>query len=153
MDGNLTLGLLNLHDAFLNASLMLKHVQLAPLDVNKPQEFHISDRGRFERTWVAYLYVLIEAWESAQMSPVREYIATVTSTRGVEDLIAQGRANGDIAKMFNVRSYMCHRDRREYWDQGRIGVLGQLECHLNIHNAFSKLLLTAMRGVNEKAKT
>jgi hypothetical protein len=53
-------GLLNLHDAFLNAALAGRANWKAPIDED-PENFHISDHGRFERMWVTFLYVLVEA--------------------------------------------------------------------------------------------
>jgi hypothetical protein len=144
---DLLLGLLNLHDAFLNASIQRAYMLKCPVETD-PKFFLISDRGRFERFWVAFLFVLVEAWCSAQMAPVRSWISQITSLETLETLIKKGKKDDQIAKMESARHYMCHRDRRKYWDDGRLSVLGNLDYHNQLHMAFSDVLLTALR--NEK---
>jgi hypothetical protein len=111
------------------------------------EKFHISDHGRFERMWVMFLYVLVEAWESEQMATVRAFIESVTSLGELNDLLRAGKADGSLIKMRNTRDYMCHRDRRKYWDAGRRAVYGQLEYHTKLQEAFSRLLLHAFRSI------
>jgi hypothetical protein len=45
------MGMANLHDAFVNCSLLKRSMESAPLyeDVDA---FHMSDRARFERLWL-----------------------------------------------------------------------------------------------------
>lgn len=138
------MGLANLHDAFLQASLVRAQMEQSPPSAN-PQEFLISDRGRFERLWVALLYVLVEAWGSRQMSQVRENIRAITSLAGLEQILNEGIVNGQISSMGEVRHYVCHRDKRKYWDVGRLSVIGNLAYHQRLHDAFSKVLMAAMR--------
>lgn len=113
----------NLHDVFLNASLMKKHMDKS--SVGKDAEIFLSsDRGRFERIWVAFLYVLIEAWESDNMKEVRDYVASKVSIDKLTRLIQEGKKDGSLNKMRNTRHYIAHRDKRKYWDTGRLSVLG-----------------------------
>lgn len=147
MTPELRLGLANLHDAFLNASLQRQLMQESPVEHGKdPTLWFASNRARLERSWVTFLYVLVESWRSAQMKEVRAHVASVISTAVLEDTLSQGDSSGDLDKMRATRDYMCHRDRRHYWDPGRLAVLGRLEFHDTLHMEFSKLLLAAMRS-------
>ena len=93
-----------------------------------------------------FLYVLVEAWQSARMAPVRAYVGTVIPTGELNQLLKLGETDGSLAKMRDARNYMCHRDRREYWDDGRLAVCGQLDYHVKLHTAFSQVLLAAMKS-------
>ena len=148
LDQDIFMGIGNLHDVFLNASLIKKHMDESPL--LKGEEFLVSDRGRLERIWVAFLYVLIEAWESSQMKRIRKYIASKVSLDELTTLIQERKEDGSIAKMREARHYMAHRDKREYWDIGRLSVLGQLTFHVKLHQAFSRVLLTAMQEITKQ---
>lgn len=139
-------GLLNLHDAFLNAALAEREKWKSPIEED-PEKFHISDHGRFERMWVTFLYVLVEAWESAQMAPVREHIESLTPLEELTSLLRAGKVNGSLRKMRRTRDYVYHRDCKKYWDDGRLAVCGQLEYHMRLHAAFSRILLAAMKSV------
>lgn len=81
--------LLNLHDAFLNASLQRDRIDNEPLDErhNKDLEILITDRFRFERTWLAFLFVLVECWRSEMMMEVREIITGLVTDSSIENLI------------------------------------------------------------------
>lgn len=142
-DVSVYMGLANLHDTFLNASLQFHAMSNSPLE-RDPDAFHISDRARFERSWTMFLYVLIESWRSQPMTPVREYVKTCADISRLEEVLRVGDENGAIRKMRNVRDYMCHRDRREYWDTGRTDVLLQLDFNSTLHSAFGEVLRTAM---------
>jgi hypothetical protein len=131
---------MNLHDVFLNASLSRSKMMHAPV-VLDPIEFLASDRGRFERMWVTFLFVLVEAWQSPHMSGGKDYIASVIPIKEVDGLIEQGRADGSLTQMRNVRDYMCHRDRREYWNAGRLNIAGQIGFHVALHQAFDRVFL------------
>ena len=48
--------------------------------------------------------------------------------------------------MRRTRDYMCHRDHKKYWDDGRLAVCGQLEYHMKLQAAFSRILLAAMKS-------
>jgi hypothetical protein len=87
--------LLNLHDAFLNAEIARREKWKSPVDQDM-EKFHISDHGRFERMWVMFLYVLVEAWESGQMATVRAFIESVTPVGELNDLLRAGKANGSL---------------------------------------------------------
>lgn len=144
MDSETRLGLLNLHDAFLNADLMERAKWAASIE-RDPNKFHVSDHGRFKRAWVTFLYVLVEAWRSDHMAKVRAYVASVASLDELTALLDAGQADGRLRKMYQTRSYMCHRDRRRYWDDGRLAVCGQLDYHVKVHAAFSRVLLGAIQ--------
>jgi hypothetical protein len=134
------MGLMNLHDAFLNASLQRREMLRAPI-VDDPAAFHFSDRGRFERAWAAFLYVLVESWRAKTMGAVRELVGSCTDVSKLETLLEEGDRIGAIERLQEVRHYMAHRDRREYWDKGRLGVLLQLDYNERLHMAFSEVLL------------
>jgi hypothetical protein len=144
---NVVQGLMNLHDAYLNASLQRTAMERAPLE-REPEVFHTSDRARYERTWAMFLYVLIEAWLSKSASEVRDFVRQVADTAPLDDLIAKAKEGGDLDAMFEGRSYMCHRDRREYWDAGRSAVFGRLELNQLIDREFGRILLTALRAID-----
>ena len=152
MDSEIRLGLLNLHDAFLNADIAHREKWRTPVDED-PERFHYSDHARFERMWVMFLYVLVEAWQSTRMAPIRAYVDTVTATGELNRLLQLGETDGSVAKMRDARNYMCHRDRREYWDDGRLAVCGQLDYHMKLYAAFSQVLLAAMKSTNRDRNT
>jgi hypothetical protein len=139
---------MNLHDVFLNASLCRSNMMRLPVEKGGV-EFTISDRGRFERMWVTFIYILIEAWRSSTGKLAKSYMAAKTSLKVVGELISRGEKDGSVQKMKNVRHYMCHRDKREYWDLGRIDVAGQLTYHDCLHNAFSDVFLQVLRQSKE----
>ncbi len=144
------MGVLNLHDTFLQASLMKKHMLTSPLTANETSEPHvflISDYGRFERLWVAFLYVLIEAWSSDQMSEVREYCQSIVPLEKLNSLLNDGELEGLLSQMRETRHYVFHRDKREYWDNGRIGPVGNLNYNLSLHQTFSTVLLAAVQNL------
>ena len=139
--------LMNLHDVFLNASLQRRCMESFPV-VKDVKEFHISDRARFERVWMTFLYVLVEAWRSQQMEPVRGHLSKVLDCTELESTISRLESQGDLARMRDVRNYMCHRDKREYWDQGRLAVVNMLHKNQELHDLFGKTLLHALRLVD-----
>ena len=132
---------MNLHDVFMNASLCRSKMLHAPLPGSTPEEFTLSDRGRFERMWITSLFVLVEAWRASAMASGKAYIRSITPIDQIDKLIEQGKTDGSLTKMRNVRDYMCHRDKREYWDAGRTDVAGQLAFHNAVHSAFSQVFL------------
>jgi len=117
-------GLMNLHDVFLNASLLRKNVLNSPLSTDT-REFDISDRGRFERMWVANLYVLVEAWNSLAMKEVREYIASKVDIQPVSSILAQGYKDGSLKK-WDKRGIICFIGINE-----NIGILDGLRPGIN----------------------
>ncbi|MBA7514789.1 hypothetical protein ES705_06824 [subsurface metagenome] len=143
----------NLHDVFMNASLCYSHMNKYPVK-DDAEEFIISRRGRFERLWITFLFVLIEAWQSKSMSSTRDYIASFVSedVAEVERLIQKAEEDSSLTKIRAVRDYMCHRDRREYWDEGRIAVVGQLICNEEIFLAFRKMFLNYVESNKPREK-
>jgi len=140
------MGIANLHDAFLNTSLLRKKMHQSPI-VDDPELFTMSDRGRFERMWTASLYVLVESWKSVQMRQAREFVTSKVDTNEVEALLRRGKEDGSLRKMKATRHYMFHRDKRKYWDVGRISVAGQLEYNERLHQTFSRVLYEAMKAI------
>lgn len=147
LSADLKQGLWNLHDAFLNASIVRQRMLRFPFEPN-PQLFHATDRAPLERLWVALLAVLIECWHASATRPVRDYVGSVTSTDQLIALLRQSRKDGRHGKMVECRHYMFHRDKRQYWDDGRSAPIGELEFHLKLHQAFSDVLLAAVRAAN-----
>lgn len=139
---------MNLHDVFLNASLCRSKMIHSPI-ARDAEEFTVSDRGRFERMWVTFLYVLIEAWRSSVGAMAKSYMESKTDLSEVEEIISKGERDGSISKMRSVRDYMSHRDKREYWDAGRIDVAGQLEYHEALYHKFSKAFLETFKHCKE----
>ena len=71
-------GIANLHDVLLNASVLRNRMLASPVE-HDPQNlfFHlVTDRFRLERLWMMELYVLVEAWRSKVMAPVRARLAS-----------------------------------------------------------------------------
>ncbi len=93
---------MNLHDVFLNASLCREKMMHSPIE-RSAKEFMISDRGRFERMWITFLYVLIEAWLSPIGAMAKSYMGSKTDLSEVNDIISKGNKVGYINKMRNVR--------------------------------------------------
>lgn len=133
----------NLHDAFLNASLMNSLMLKQPLEEDAAA-FMISDRSRLERSWVAYLHVLIEAWTRREAEPARQWIGSVVSQAALERLLTEGEQSGARKAMQGTRDYMCHRDRRGYWDAGRFGPIGHLPFLRKLHAEFSRIFLAVL---------
>jgi hypothetical protein len=123
----------------------------APVDPGgDPIQFFHSDRGRFERTYVAFLYVVVEAWSSPVMRPAHELAESLTSLEEVTSVLRQARKDGGLEAMRQVRDYMFHRDQREYWDEGRAAVVMQMHTHEAIYQAFSKMFLAAITGLKAR---
>ncbi|MBN1362339.1 MAG: hypothetical protein JW993_17220 [Sedimentisphaerales bacterium] len=136
----------NLHDVFLNATVCRSNMLKAPI-VEDVEAFLASDRGRLERVWVMFLYVLIEAWRSRAMRATKSYMVARAPdfVQNIDRLIAEGEKNGNIERMRSIRDYMCHRDRRRYWDAGRVDVAGQLIYHEAICQGFSEAFLEVVK--------
>ena len=149
METNLVTQLGNLHDVLMNASLQACRMNKEPI-ADDPETFMISDRGRFERTWLAFLYVLVECWRSQQMREVRDFIQTKIPDCQIVQLLREGEKNGAIKALREVRDYMCHRDRRTYWDTGRLAVAGNFDFNMRLHAEFSRVLYAAMDVVRNQ---
>ena len=141
--------ILNIHDAFLDASLQRSRMLQSSMEgVDSPQDFFMSDRGRFERTYVAFLAVLIEAWGSPAAQAVRDAIASRVPIQPVEGLLAHGRRSGVLDRIRSIRGYMFHRDERQYWDVGRVAVAQLHGAHEQIYSAFSAMFLVFFRSAS-----
>lgn len=140
----------NLHDAYMTANLMRTLMLREPIEQDA-ESFMVSPRGRLERAWYRDLYVTVEAWlagTEGQQSAVRK--AARDEVAQLESLIEQGRSNGSLDRLRDVRDYMCHRDRREYWDKGRSAVAGEgmLGWATELDSAFEQTTLAALRSVH-----
>lgn len=140
----LLLGVANLHDVFMNANLMRTLMEREPVETD-PLRFHISNRIRLERAWAAYLYVLIEAWEAKSNARVRQYIETKISLDTLNATLKNARKAGVMKSISETRHYMCHRDKREYWDTGRTGPIGNLKTLMELNNEIGAVLFVAMQ--------
>jgi hypothetical protein len=78
----------------------------------------VSPRGRFERCWHRDLYVLLEAWDHW---PDRHHWVRVRAPAAFEELLGELDALTceQRAALRDVRHYMSHRDKKDYWDPGR----------------------------------
>jgi hypothetical protein len=139
----------NIHDAFLNTSLQRSRMLRSSMEgVDSPQDFFMSDRGRFERTYIAFLAVLIEAWCSPAAQTVRDTIASRVPTQPVDQLLARERRFGVLDRIRSIRGYMFHRDERQYWDVGRVAVAQLHRAHEEIYSAFSAMFLAFFRSAS-----
>jgi hypothetical protein len=161
------LAVANLHDVYLNAtlqrSLRLAHGHASLVEaMSAPdvvESFSRSDYGRLERCWVAFLYVLVEAWVHSDTQPTIALIAEWTPLDEINQVLADGGYDGKelrflkedcpLAKMRSVRHYMAHRDRREYWDDGRHAVVGSLAYNERLHQAFGNVFLAVFPRLRE----
>jgi hypothetical protein len=83
------------------------------------------------------------------MAPVVSHIRQTTDIGELTRLLRTGEKDGSISQVRETRHYTFHRDEREYWDDGRFGPVGNLEYNTVLHNAFSHVLLNAIRCVLE----
>jgi hypothetical protein len=146
-------GIANLHDVFLNASVLRNRMRAAPVE-HDPQDlfwFLVTDRFRLERLWIMELHVLVESWQSRLMAPVRKALASALDgpVRELEAVLAQRARDNTLRGMRDVRDYMVHRDRKRYWDLGRTAQIGGGGEHESIHLAFSGMLLQAVDWAKE----
>lgn len=61
--------LLNFHDTVMNANLLMGCMTDEPITGD---EALVDRRSRFERLWLAMLYVALESWLLPHMAPVRD---------------------------------------------------------------------------------
>jgi hypothetical protein len=154
MDQAIRHSLVNLIDAFFNARLQKELMDRAPL-TDDLTHFLCSDRMRLERAWLTFLHVLVESWQSPQMKPVADWLATAVPNEYqslLHALHAAGK-DGTLEKIHAVRDYMCHRDRRVFWDAGRKAVFGTHETAIRFHDAFDQLLRGAVQSTKEPPET
>ena len=112
--------LANLHDVFLNASYMRTLMQAEPLPA-AADEWTMSSRGRLERFWHRDLCALVEAWErmtKPRHSRLREWAPEAYDELAA--LLTTPEMRECIGPLHPTRDYMSHRDRRQYWDAGRV---------------------------------
>ena len=152
------LWLSNFHDVYMNSDLLHELMRKEPLPprTEPPELMLIHRRFRFERLWQCFLFVCIEAWESSteeQRSFVRKLAESDFDQ--VQDLISIGKQEGKIEHLRAVRNYMCHRDKREYWDDGRVAVVhpGMLEWTSALDGAFSSMILAALKNLHKEVDT
>jgi hypothetical protein len=138
---------LNLHDAFMNASLQRSRMLRSSMQgVDGPEEFFMSDRGRFERTYAAFVAVLVEAWAARRYGALRSLIGTLVSTDEVNAALLEARKGGGLERLRAIRGYMFHRDERQYWDYGRVAVVDLGGVHERLYWAFSRMFLAVFRS-------
>lgn len=142
----LAMDVANLHDVFMNASVVKRAMDVSPIPAHAEQ-FHFSDRGRLERLWIALLQVLIEAWHSKQLREAREHIMSATDASALVQLLREAGGSEHRQRLQENRGYMFHRDKRKYWDAGRMGPVGHLEFHTRLHLEFSRVLLAGLQSV------
>ena len=143
MANDLTEKILNMHDVYLNCTLQKQSMLKSPIP-EKVEQYHYCDRGRYERTWISFLYVLCEAWTSSR--DIQQYATKSRTGKKLIDIMKRGRLNRKIEEMRKVRDYMCHRDKRAYWDEGRIAVINIFQYCINLDSAFSAFFLEAMQS-------
>ena len=129
----------NLYDVFLNASLQRSTMLKLPIDLSGINL--INDRWRHERTWLMFLYVLIEAWESKLNAEFRHFLYTTQECNEIKKLLKEVKRTKQIDLLRNIRDYMAHRDEKKFWDQGRKDVLNNFTKFNKIHQTFSNFFL------------
>jgi hypothetical protein len=82
------------------------------------------------------------------MRPATEWIRSVTDTTELVNLLRKAARSGRLNKMLDCRHYMCHRDKREYSDDGRWAPVDEFEYNERLHMAFSGVLREAIGAVN-----
>ena len=93
----------NLHDVFLTALLMRSQMEGSPIDRTSGFEgikrFFASDRGRLERLYVAFLFVLVEAWLSRSMGGARALVNEASPDNGIVSMIRDLKKSGALDRM------------------------------------------------------
>ena len=141
----------NFHDVYMNANLMRTRMMAEPLEA-KPEDSElalIQQRFRLERIWHCFLYVTIEAWKAAADDQRQLFLSSAEpeDIQQVDRLLRAGDDLGYLDHLRSIRDYMCHRDKREYWDSGRIAVVvpGMFQWALKLDRAISSMVLSALR--------
>jgi hypothetical protein len=142
-------GISNLHDAFLSSHLMYLLLERVPDETAaRPLQSLTDDRYRYERLWVAFLYVLVEAWKANKMYTVKQWIQQVTDTTELDRLLDVGCKSGRLARMKECRNYMFHRGFREYSDDGFFVPALDSDFHKEVYLAFVTALREAIDALN-----
>jgi len=139
----------NLHDAFVNVELLRTLMNKAPVEggpLADPIQFFRSYRGRFERLYIGLLWVVIEAWQRRR--EVREFCSGRVSTEELVAALRQAEPAGGLKSMKDVRDYTFHRDKREYWDPGRVGAVGYMHIHEGLYQALARMFLAVSKSLS-----
>lgn len=141
----LGMGLMNLHDVWLNADLLKRVMDTSPVHDGQDDD---QDRFRAERIWIAMLAVLVESWERGSGSRhAVEFLRGAVDTSRLVDLLRSARRKPAEARMVEVRHYVCHRDERGYWDRGRTAPYGQLDFFIELHSEFKRIFDGGFRAL------
>lgn len=136
--------LMNLHDVFLNASMLKRLMARSPVpETGDPEAALDQDRLRLERYWQTALWVLIEGWEHRTAESVRRMVTErcPAETARLDELLDPDVHSERRNRLRETRNYMSHRDKRDYWDEGRFApaLPLQLTWSVQLHDAFSAL--------------
>lgn len=143
--------ILNLHDCFITTNLLRSHMLHTPVEQPPPDrtlDWMVSDRARLERLWWGTMYVLVEAW-GARDAVVKEFFVALDGTPRLESKLKELTDAGVLAKLRECRHYMFHRDRRSYWDDGRMAPIGHGPDMLELNRLFGGVFLQALARLRE----
>jgi hypothetical protein len=93
-------------------------------------------------------YVLIEAW-NARSIEAKEFFASLGPIPPLGAKLRMLRDDGIIEKLREWH-YMCHRDRRVYWDDGRMAPMGHLNDLLELSRLFGTVFLEALERLKQE---
>ncbi|GAC1600354.1 MAG: hypothetical protein NVS3B29_00670 [Candidatus Saccharimonadales bacterium] len=139
---------INLHDAFLNASVVRDRMRKS--SVVAGNDYLSEDRWRLERLWIGLLYVLIEAWCASASLQLKNETSETVQAKNLKNIIGKHEKSGYIKEMAEVRHYMFHRDKRHLWDPARMAPLGNVLDNEEIHSAFSEYFLKIASNIQKK---
>ncbi len=91
-------------------------------------------------------FVLVEAWES-KSDEVASVFHGLDSAPALDGKLDDLRSSGVITLLRECRHYMCHRDRRAYWDQGRMAPIGHLGGLRELSQVFGAVFLEALDAI------
>ena len=85
------------------------------------------------------------------MRPLVDWLARATPDehQSLCETLQVARDDGTLARIRTVRDYMCHRDHRAFWNDGRRAVFGTHEVAARLHHAFDNLLRSAVQSTGE----
>jgi hypothetical protein len=143
----------NLYDVFLNVHLLRNQMLRAPVEKDAdPLGWFDTDRARLERLYAAFLFVMVEAWRAPATAPGVAFGRGLANDGAIQQALDRAEADGGLSALREVRDYMFHRDRREFWDRGREAVVFQMHTHQALYDAFSDFFLQAKRALRERRK-
>lgn len=140
--------ILNLHDVFLNASLQRRMMFASPVTTDI-LEFSVSDRARFERTYVLFLFVFYEAWNSKNAKQLKKFLKNELDLANLDTPFRKFLCSGLIKSMEETRDYMSHRDLKSYWDVGRTSFYGRANELEQMFQIISELHLFAFEQLEK----